>query len=344
MARWWLPLVFMLVTACGSGSGGSSNSSITPNPTPPAASPPESVQEAVDAGVSSGVTGMFYYVETGNGTRSIGASGLQDRVNSEQADAASLFKIASISKLFLATATSKLAYQNILSLDDTIEYWLPAIAPRIENADTISVRLLVQHRSGVPDFDNQSGFSWEDAHTDIDNTLAYALDKPADFLPNARYEYSNTNYLLLARILDAALGYSHHIYIQDFILTPLGMNDTSLLLADVDQSRLVHGYWDGRDVTSQDYVIPGGSMISTVSDIGIFLRELAEGDLLNDDERTIYRQLYSFGHSGWLPGYQSIARYEADIDSVVVLFANNTGGVSESVIASTYDRMLQVLR
>jgi D-alanyl-D-alanine carboxypeptidase len=60
----------------------------------------------------------------------------------------------------------------------------------------------------------------------VPTTLQEALDQGVDQGVDARYEYSNTNYLLLAKILDAALGYSHYIYIQNVILDPLNMRDT----------------------------------------------------------------------------------------------------------------------
>jgi D-alanyl-D-alanine carboxypeptidase len=126
---------------------------------------------------------------------------------------------------------------------------------------------MIKHRSGIADFDSQAGFDWNNADTDIDNTLLYALDKSSDFPPDSQYEYSNTNYLLLAKILDKALGYSHKIYITENILISLGMYDTYLKFGEINPSRLVQGYWNNIDRSMQDYAIPGGAMISTVKDI-----------------------------------------------------------------------------
>jgi len=68
---------------------------------------------------------------------------------------------------------------------------------------------VAQHRSGITNFVDQPGFDWFIPHTDINESLELVLDKPADIKPDARYRYSNTNYLLIGRILDKALGYSH---------------------------------------------------------------------------------------------------------------------------------------
>ena len=148
------------------------------------------------------------------------------------------------------------------------------------------------------------------------------------FDPDTRTSYSNTNYLLIGRILDNVLGYSHHQYIDDEILAPLGLTNTYSLLSQVEYVDVVSGYWYGYDddLRNLDHVIPGGSMIATAEDVGIFLRALNDGSLLNEDEQTIYSSIYEYEHTGWVPGYYSIARYYADIDTVVIQFVNTTGG------------------
>ena len=237
-----------------------------------------------------------------------------------------------------------MAFQQTIDLDDTLLFWLPEIGPRIQNANNITIRLLLQHRSGVPDFDSQTGFSWQNSHSSIDDTLAFALDLDADFDPDWRYEYSNTNYILIAKILDKALGISHRTFIQNNILNPLEMFDTYSLYSEIDPTRLAKGYWDNQERSQQEYLIPGGSMISTIKDTSIFLRALNKGELLNSEEQVIYESVYFLGHAGWLPGYQSIARYHQEIDATVIQFVNTTGGNSEAVAGSTYEALIDSLR
>lgn len=150
--------------------------------------------------------------------------------------------------------------------------------------------------------------------------------------------------MLLAKVLDKALGYSHQAFITENILTPLAMHDTYLVYSDIEPSRLAKGYWGGIERSAQDYVIPGGSMISTVKDIAIFIRALNTGSLLSVEERNVYASVYWFNHSGWLPGYQSVANYHSDMDAVVIQFINTTGGSSESTASSTYEKILRLLR
>ncbi|MFK8030059.1 MAG: serine hydrolase domain-containing protein [Gammaproteobacteria bacterium] len=335
-------VLIVLTAGCGGGGGDAAAPAATP---PPVAFSPNSVQEALTYAVDRGVDGIWVYIDEGDGLARVETAGFANKVSNKPATANSQFKIASVSKLFVAVSVTKLTAQSVIRLDDTVAFWLPALAGRIQNADSISIRNLLQHRSGVPDFDSQSGFSWLDAHTDNDELLALAMDKPADFAPNARYEYSNTNYLLLGMILDTALGYSHHDYVQSEILSPLGMLETYSLQSETDSALLAHGYWDGVDRTEQAYVAPGGSMVSTVKDTGVFMRELATGSLLTDAERVIYTSLFdNYAHSGWLPGYQSIARYNSATNTVLVQFVNTTGGNSEEISTENYELVLRFLR
>lgn len=332
-----LLLIFpmLLLFSCGEGSGDNSDA--------PENKLPISIEGTLANAVHDGVDGIFVYVEQPNKISESYAAGIQDRTTLLPANTNSLFKIASISKLFIAVSTAKLVVQEQLSLDDTLADWLPELADRIANSDTITIAQMLQHRSGIADFDSQIGFDWQNAHTDIDKTLLFALDQPADFIPDSKYEYSNTNYLLISKILDRALGYHHQIYIRENILIPLAMYDTYGELNDIEPSLLVKGYWGDIDRSRQDYVIPGGSMISTVKDIAIFIRALNTGDLLSTAEKSVYSSVYWFNHSGWLPGYQSIANYYGDIDAVVIQFINTTGGSTEKVASDSYEQIINSL-
>ncbi len=65
-------------------------------------------------------------------------------------------------------------------------------------------------------------------------------------------------------------------------------------------------------------------MLATVEDVGTFLRALNDGSLFEPGEQEIYASIYKFEHSGWVPGYQSFAKYHKDIDAVIVEFYNTT--------------------
>ncbi len=257
-----------------------------------------------------------------------------------------MFKIASISKLYIATAAAILVNNKALSLDKTLADYLPEWVGRIENANQITLRMMLQHRSGIPDFIDAHDFPWSKLPTDANGFLKFVLDKPADFKPGSRYHYSNANYLLIGNIIDRTLGYSHQQYIKKKILELLQLTHTYGSISEVNIDEVVSGYYTGYkgDLKTQNFISPGGSMVATAQDVGIFLRALNDGSLLNADEQAIYSNIYQYEHTGLLPGYSSIARYYKDIDTVVILFVNTSGGNSWTTLEVVYNRIIRILR
>ena len=254
-----------------------------------------------------------------------------------------MFKIASISKLYVAVAITKLAHDNHVSLDKTVADYFPELVGRIENADKITLRMMVQHRSGIPNFTDNPDFWKNQPNTNID-VLEYVLDVPADFEPNKDYGYSNTNYLLLSRIIEQVTGGSRQEYFKKEILIPLGLNNTFGSLDDVDLDDVMSGYYVGveKDFKNENQ----GMMIATAEDVGIFLRALNDGTLLNESEMEIYTSMYEFNHGGLAPGYQSMAEYHKDIDAVVIQFINTTDfeGYQWNLLQITHSRVVKILR
>lgn len=306
---------------------------------------PDTEQEQVDDAVRHGMDGIIVYVDQAGKRPAFYAAGWKDRQARLANDPHALFKIASISKLYIAVAAAKLVKEGRLSLDDTLAHHLPELAGRIENADRITLRTMLRHRSGIPNFTDDHDHDWGKS-LNSNEMLNLVLDDAADFKPDSRYRYSNTNYLLIGKILDKTLGYSHQDYIKATILTPHGLTRTYAQLRDVDPTELVSGYavgYDG-DLKSLDYVIPGGSMVATAQDVGHFLRALNDGSLLDADEQAIYSSIYGYEHTGLLPGYQSIARYHKDIDTIIVQFVNTSGGNAWMKSEAIYDRLARILR
>lgn len=284
-----------------------------------------SLQEEMDKAVESDFDGMIVLVNQA-GVSSFYSAGYDNRENQTLADPHSLFKIASISKLYLAAAATKLIVADSLELDAKLTELLPEVKDRIEYAEDITLKMLLQHRSGIKDWSYEPEIAGEN-YDDYMSFVARVYDKPANFKPNKKYSYSNTNYLLLAEIMNRTLGYSHQDFIQVEILNPLGLVNTFHAYKDADTNKVMSGYvkgWDA-DVRSIDFPLPGGNMIATAEDVGIFLRALVDGSLLSPEEQQIYSEVYKYGHTGWLPGYTSIARYHSDIDAVVVQFVNTSG-------------------
>lgn len=307
---------------------------------------PDTVQEQVDDAAGHGLDGIIVYVDQAGQPPALYAAGWKDRDARTPADPDALFKIASISKLYIAAAAANLAAEDQLDLDAALADLLPQLADRIENAERITLRMMLQHRSGIPNFTDLDGFEWTERQTDPHDNLELALDQPADFPPDTQRSYSNTNYLLIGMILDDTLGYPHQDYIRDNLLAPLGLTHTFASLDDVDPADVASGYHHriDDDLKPLAYSTPGGSMVATAQDVGVFLRALNDGSLLSDEANALYATLYDYEHKGWLPGYYSIARYHPDLDAVVIQFVSNTGDENELVANVTYNRILRILR
>ena len=279
---------------------------------------PDTVQEQVEEAIGYGFDGMIVYVDQAGKQPQFYTGGWKDREKKIPADPKSLFKIASISKLYTAVAATKLVKEKRLSFNKTLADYLPELNERIENADEITLKMMIQHRSGIPNFTDNPAF-WKNEEENGKNALDFALDLPASFKPDKGYEYSNTNYLLLRKILDKVLGYNHNEYIKEKILKPLELKNTFFSINDVDLAYVMSGYYVGIE---EDFKARDFGMLATAEDVGIFLRALNNGSVFEEGEQEIYP--YEYNHGGLVIGYQSLAEYHKDIDAVVVQFINTT--------------------
>lgn len=281
---------------------------------------PDTVEEQLDEAIGHGFEGMIVYVDQAGQQPQYYASGWHNRETKTPAKPQALFKIASISKLYDAVAVTKLVGAERLSLDKTLAEYLPELKGDIENADKITLRQMIQHRSGIPNFTDTPKF-WEDPIKTYEENLALIEGKPANFEPGEDYEYCNTNYLLINKIMDDVLSYANFQFIQEEILIPLNLNNTFASLSQVNIDSVMSGYHVGYpyDVKENDY-----GMHATAEDVGTFLRALNDGSLFDEGEQEIYSSIYQYEHSGWVPGYQSFAKYHKDLDAVIIAFYNTT--------------------
>jgi len=304
---------------------------------------PDTVQEQVDDAIELGFEGMIVYVDQGGQEPDHYAAGWKNRETKIPADPQSLFKIASIGKLYDAVAITRLVGDDSLSLDDTLTDHFPELAGKIEYADEITLRMMVQHRSGIPNLTNTPNF-WTDPPENNEEALERVIGLPASFEPGDGYEYSNTNYLLLNMLVENVSGMSHFEYIKREILEPLGLQNTFGSIHDVNMGDVMSGYYAGveEDIKTVDYA----SMLATAEDLGIFLRALNDGSLFDGAEQEIYSSIYRYEHTGLIPGYQSIAKYHKDIDTVIIQFTNTTDfeGYQWSLSEIVYDRIVEVVR
>ena len=305
---------------------------------------PNNIQEQVDKAADYGFDGIVVCVNKTGNKCEFYTSGYKNRENKIPADPNSFFKIASVGKLYDAVAVAKLVRDGKLSLDKTLSDYLPELKGRIEYADKITLRMLVMHRSGIPNFTDTYMY-WAAPKETENEQLALILDKPANFKPGEDYEYSNTNYLLLGRIMTRVLGYDKFQYIQNEILNPLNLKHTFGSIHDVSIDDVMSGYYVGYDVDLKTDNI--GSILVTAEDLSIFMRALNDGSVFRDKkEQEIYTSIYKYEHTGLIPGYQTIAKYHKDIDAVVIQFTNtvNFEGYNWNMSEIMYNKIVKIVR
>ncbi|TNE27765.1 MAG: class A beta-lactamase-related serine hydrolase [Bacteroidetes bacterium] len=303
---------------------------------------PSSVQEQVEDVVDMGFDGIVVYVEVAGEAPIVYTAGLHSRQDSIPAKPEALFKLASISKLYRALAVTKMASRGLLSMDDKLTDFFPELSGRIQFADEITVKMLIQHRSGIPNYTDTEGY-WLHPKSSSEENLALVLDLPAQFPPDSDYEYCNTNYLLLGEIMDKVLGHPHSKFIQSEILDPLQLNHTYFSLEEVDMEDVMSGYHVGYE---EDLKYNRTGMMATAEDVGKFIRALNNGKAFQDDEeRSLYSSLYPKEHTGLVPGFQSIAKYIPEIDAVVVQFTSTTNfrGYNWNLSEISWNRIVDII-
>jgi D-alanyl-D-alanine carboxypeptidase len=216
----------------------------------------------------------------------VGARGLADRDGGIPLAPDALFGVASISKLFVATVAMQLVQEGWLSLDQTVEQWLPGLAP---HGDRIAVRHLMNHTSGLPDYLDEP-FA-ESALADPGRVwaprelVAYALSRRPAAAPG-HWRYSNTNYVLLGLIVEQVTHNPLAREIHQRIIDPLGLWHTFVSPDDPIAGAMMHGYEGQRHLTSgmnMSFAWGAGNIISNVEDLGRFAQALFGGALLRPE-------------------------------------------------------------
>lgn len=146
------------------------------------------------------------------------------------------FHLASTSKPFTAMAILRMVQENKLSLNDPVDHFFPGLP-----YPGITVRMLLNHRSGLPNYVHFMGDNkkW-DTHVMVtnENMLNFLItQKPArDFAPGTRFAYSNTNYVLLAMIIEKISGVPYPEYMRNTLFGPLQMDHTYVCTLDKDST------------------------------------------------------------------------------------------------------------
>jgi D-alanyl-D-alanine carboxypeptidase len=217
-------------------------------------------------------------------------------------------RIGSNTKTFVAVLVLDLVARGRLSLDDTVERWLPGVVTGNGNDGArITVRQLLQHTSGLPEYvDTLDALRSADAfrahrldHYDPEDLVALAMKRPPAFEPGARWAYSNTNYILAGMLIERVTGRPWEVALRERILRPLRLDHTFAPGDDAELPRPhARGYQQfeagGPLVDTTEFnpsaAYTAGELISTPSDVARFWRALLGGRLLDAAEMAEMRR------------------------------------------------------
>ena len=207
--------------------------------------------------------------------------------------------LQSIAKLYLAVTVMQLAETGRVDLDQKISTYLPAnILLLLPDSGQITVRMLLNHTSGLPEYNDVPLYITRllqnpDKVFEPLELLGYVNQKKLDFEPGSRYSYRNTNYLVLALMMDHLTG-DHVAYMQANIFDKLGLQHTYYRISPESPAKefLVQSYWDrfsdGKIENISQFqwnnvasMIGDDGIVSTPEDAILFLKGLMEGKLVS---------------------------------------------------------------
>jgi len=264
------------------------------------------------------------------------------------------FHIASLSKAFTAAAILQLQEQGRLSVADPVS----RLVPDFPNGDRITLDNLLTHSSGIPDINDLSDYDTfaRSPHT-IPELVAKFADLPLEFLPGSSYRYSNSNYNLLALVLEKVTGESYGRYLRKHIFDPLGMQasghngDASQLIPLAASGYRPAGVADYEKAPYLDWSnkTGNGSLYSTVDDLYRFDRALNGDAVLKASTRQKYFVESPGNRYGWYirkrlghrvmsltgrsPGFAAELDRFPDDDVTIILLSNSYSTVSQDPIA-----------
>jgi CubicO group peptidase (beta-lactamase class C family) len=182
-----------------------------------------SSQHVLDAAVKADGPGCSAAVGVEGTVAWTGVAGLANINNGAKITAETVFDIASVSKQFTATAALLLAADGKLTMDDPLAQYVAELPPW---AADVTLNQLMHHTSGIPDYVGllqEQGFSYADRTTEAQALQALAAAPELAFKPGTRFEYSNSNYLLLGEVVHRLSGKTLPDYLVAQIFTPLNL-------------------------------------------------------------------------------------------------------------------------
>jgi CubicO group peptidase (beta-lactamase class C family) len=262
------------------------------------------------------------------------------------------FRLGSVTKQFTAASILLLEERGKLKIEGPVKKYLPDAPPAW---DTVTLFHLLTHTSGIPSFTGFPDYqSTEAIPSPVEKTVARFRDKPLEFAPGEKWNYSNSGYVLLGYLIEKISGQSYEKFVQENIFGPLGMKDSGY---DSNSAIIRHraaGYTPGPDgPVNTGFIhmsIPhaAGALYSTTEDLLRWEQGLFGGKLLSSASlqkmTTPFKDDYAFGltvhtanghkvisHGGGIEGFNTFLAYYPDDKMTVVVLANLNGSAPEQI-------------
>lgn len=283
------------------------------------------------------------------------AFGWADYLRKDSLNIDSKFELASVSKPLTGTAILLLVQEGKLKLDQQVKEFFPDFP-----YEGITIRMLLTHRSGLINYVYFTDDIWKDKKkgmTNMDVMKILAEHKPSPYSkPDTRFHYNNSNFMILAAIIEKVSGQSFTVFMQENIFMPLGMKHTAVYSkADYEKiptNVVGHDRVWRRSVVQNFHDGPVGDkgIYSTVEDLFLFDRALREERLLSaalqDSAYAPHNQKsmkgvfnYGYGwrtfeqgnehvvyHTGWWHGFKNLYVRDLKNDVTIVLLSNMANG------------------
>ncbi len=290
------------------------------------------------------------------------AAGYRDQKDTNALKGDEQFIAASITKTFLAVCILQQMEENLLSLDDKVVKYVDNEAlqrlTQYKNRsyeNELTIEHLLRHTSGIVDYLNKGKVHLNalnitpNQNYTLQERLDFALDLGEHTATNklGKYNYSNTNYILLGMIAEKVDQTDISEIFENRIIEPLGLSFTSLDPPSTAIKKMFNGYYENRDLTKFTIEFnrdnPAAGILTNVDDLVTFGRAVFQGSLFANN-RTLEMMLdfnkgYGLGvmqfekshktgrvigHSGYDPGYTSYLVYLEDIDTCIVTVINQS--------------------
>ena len=287
--------------------------------------------------------------------------GERDSQNRLPADDRTHYEIGSITKQFTAAAILQLKAAGKVDLDSPVATYLPSVP----HAKDVTIRELLTHTSGLHDYMDGAD-PLVGTPVTFDQLMARIADKPLDFEPGTSWAYSNTNYIILGRIIEVVSHQRWDAYVKERLFAPAGMSESSTIAGESAIADMARGYTvvNGRSIPSrpldESWGSAAGAIVSTAGDLAKWGDALASGRIISRADYgllTTSGQLvdgqttgYGFGlildsfeglrrvwHNGNTFGFDASDQYFPDQRVRIIVLTNSADGSSDQIVGDVFN-------